>query len=97
VAKTGTVLFCGEVHVKKGTQMYGIQLDKPIGKNNGVVDGKTYFGPVKDLHGLFVPMVKVSPAKRASWAFALFVVTDHAVPGLRPCPAPPLLIAALLT
>ena len=74
------MLFCGEIHLKKGKKLYGIHLDKPLGKNNGVVDGKKYFGPVKDLHGVFVPMSKVSPAKRVSCVTRLCAISDSCFP-----------------
>jgi len=38
----GTVKFKGEVHYAKG-EWFGIELDKPLGKNNGTVKGTKYF------------------------------------------------------
>ena len=61
--------------------MYGVHLDKPVGKNNGVIDGKKYFGPVPALCGVFVPMAKVSPAKRVSGSLPdeLNALTTHCI------------------
>ena len=47
----GIVRFKGETRFKGG-MWYGVQLDRPIGKNNGTVGYVTYFR-TKPKHGLF--------------------------------------------
>ncbi len=46
------VRFAGRVSGKKGTWV-GVELDGPIGKNNGSAEGKYYFNAPEN-HGLFV-------------------------------------------
>eukprot|EP00055_Hartaetosiga_balthica_P000902 m.137735 g.137735 ORF g.137735 m.137735 type:complete len:557 (-) comp12254_c0_seq1:99-1769(-) len=48
----GLVRFKGQTQFKKGT-WYGVQLDKPFGKNNGTVAMVTYF-KTKPKHGVMV-------------------------------------------
>ena len=48
----GKVAYVGKVDFAKGTWL-GIILDKPVGKNNGVIQGKQYF-EANDKCGLFV-------------------------------------------
>lgn len=56
--KVGIIRFLGPVHFKEGIWC-GIELDLPIGKNNGTVYGVCYF-TCKPNHGLFVSPTKVS-------------------------------------
>lgn len=37
----------------------GVEFDEPVGKNNGIFKGKTYFGPVKPNYGGFVKPINV--------------------------------------
>lgn len=48
----GTVRFIGETQFAEG-KWVGIEFDKPVGKNDGSVEGLTYFS-CKPNHGLFV-------------------------------------------
>ncbi len=50
--KKGTVRFIGETEFASGT-WYGVELVQPVGKNNGSVNGKSYFVCGDNL-GLFV-------------------------------------------
>lgn len=51
--KQATVLFVGPTEFAPGTWV-GIEFRQPAGKNNGTVDGVSYFGPCEANHGLFV-------------------------------------------
>ena len=37
---------------------YGVELDRPVGKNDGAVSGKRYF-TCKPKHGVFAPPTRV--------------------------------------
>ncbi|CAF4231839.1 unnamed protein product [Rotaria sp. Silwood2] len=50
--KPGTIRFIGEISIKTGI-WYGIELDEPVGKNNGSLDGQIYF-ECPDKRGIFV-------------------------------------------
>ncbi|XP_066597126.1 CAP-Gly domain-containing linker protein 1 isoform X2 [Prorops nasuta] len=65
-SKTGVLRFIGPTHFQTG-EWCGVELDDPLGKNDGSVDGKCYF-VCKPKHGLFVPVSKVSrsPASKRS-------------------------------
>ncbi|XP_054711721.1 CAP-Gly domain-containing linker protein 1-like [Uloborus diversus] len=58
--KSGVLRFVGETDFAKG-EWAGIELDEPVGKNDGSVAGKRYFN-CKMKHGLFAPLHKVSRA-----------------------------------
>lgn len=60
----GLVRYVGEVQFKHGTWV-GVQLDEPVGKNNGTVSGVVYFR-CKMNHGIFAPPEKVEVVQRAS-------------------------------
>ncbi|CAK9056743.1 CAP-Gly domain-containing linker protein 2 (Cytoplasmic linker protein 115) (CLIP-115) (Cytoplasmic linker protein 2), partial [Durusdinium trenchii] len=53
----GLVLFIGETQFAAGTWL-GVELDDPKGKNDGTVQGVSYFN-ARVNHGLFVRAVKV--------------------------------------
>ncbi|CAF1316845.1 unnamed protein product [Rotaria sordida] len=55
--KSGTIRFIGEMSIKTGI-WYGIELDEPVGKNNGSLDGHIYF-KCQDKHGIFVRRDKI--------------------------------------
>ena len=62
----GTVAFIGTTQFSTG-KWIGVVLDDPVGKNNGVVQGKKYF-TCADNHGIFVRQV------RAGDIFEMFYV-----------------------
>jgi len=53
----GTIAFFGETEFADGLWV-GIELDEAIGKNNGTVQGHTYF-VCADNHGLFMRPIQV--------------------------------------
>lgn len=53
----GVVRFRGEVKFAAGV-WYGVELDKPEGKNNGAVQGVRYF-TCADKHGVFATASKL--------------------------------------
>ena len=55
--KFGTLKYLGKIHVAEGTWC-GIQLDDPLGKNDGSVSGKRYF-TCQQRYGLFSPLARV--------------------------------------
>lgn len=58
--KLGTLSFLGETDFATG-QWAGIELDEPVGKNDGSVAGKRYFH-CRMKYGLFAPLHKISAA-----------------------------------
>lgn len=54
----GVLRFFGK-HAENGLLRCGVELDRPEGKNNGVVRGHTYF-KCKSNHGVLCPPAKVS-------------------------------------
>ncbi|ORZ00325.1 dynein associated protein-domain-containing protein [Syncephalastrum racemosum] len=62
---TGTVRYAGSTSFQSG-KWVGVELDQPLGKNNGVVQGKRYF-ECRANHGVFVrpAHVKIMPTKSA--------------------------------
>lgn len=80
---SGTVRFVGTVQGKKGT-FAGIELHQEFaarGKNNGDVDGISYFTTSVPGSGIFVPVAKASLRGSATNAFPLSP-TSHATGGL---------------
>jgi dynactin complex subunit len=55
--KFGTLKYLGKIHVAEGIWC-GIQLDEPLGKNDGSVSGKRYF-TCQQRYGLFSPLARV--------------------------------------
>ncbi|CAF3949096.1 unnamed protein product [Adineta steineri] len=55
--KFGTLKYLGKIHVAEGIWC-GIQLDDPLGKNDGSVSGKRYF-TCQQRYGLFSPLARV--------------------------------------
>ncbi|CAF3355314.1 unnamed protein product [Rotaria socialis] len=55
--KIGTIRFVGKTYFKEGT-WYGIELEEPVGKNNGSFAGHSYF-QCPDKHGIFVRRDKI--------------------------------------
>jgi len=49
----GVIRFIGRTEFAPGVDWYGIELDEPIGKNDGTVNGIKYF-QCRDGHGVFV-------------------------------------------
>ncbi|KAH9525482.1 CAP-GLY domain-containing linker protein 1 [Bulinus truncatus] len=63
-SKSGILRYIGETDFAKGIWA-GVELDDPLGKNDGAVAGKRYFD-CKPLHGLFAPVHKISRAGSAT-------------------------------
>ncbi|XP_021359744.1 CAP-Gly domain-containing linker protein 3-like isoform X2 [Mizuhopecten yessoensis] len=55
--RKGTVRFCGEARFAPGI-WYGIELDRPVGKNDGSVNTDRYFH-CKPKHGVFAPLSRI--------------------------------------
>ena len=54
----GVLRFCGS-HATKNIPRCGVELDEPLGRNNGTVGGHKYFS-CKDSHGVLVAPRKVT-------------------------------------
>jgi len=54
----GVVRFIGETHIKSGI-WYGVELKKPVGKHNGVIQRREYFH-CKWKHGVFVAAAHIT-------------------------------------
>jgi len=57
VKREGTVMYIGEIEGMVGNWV-GVQLDEPVGKNDGSVKGKRYFD-CTDKFGCFVRSDKI--------------------------------------
>ena len=57
-SKAGTLRFLGNTEFATG-QWAGVELDDPVGKNDGAVAGTRYFD-CQAMYGLFAPVHKVS-------------------------------------
>lgn len=57
-SRIGVLQYMGETKFATGTWC-GVQLDEASGKNNGTVDGHSYF-ECPDKFGVFVPIAKVT-------------------------------------
>ncbi|XP_064612124.1 CAP-Gly domain-containing linker protein 1-like isoform X3 [Liolophura sinensis] len=71
--KPGTLRYVGETDFAKGIWA-GVELDDPMGKNDGAVAGKRYFS-CQPLYGLFAPVHKV--ARLGSSATAVGMTTPR--------------------
>ncbi|CAD5112228.1 DgyrCDS1458 [Dimorphilus gyrociliatus] len=56
--KSGTLRFCGTTQFAQGIWA-GIELDEPVGKNDGSIGGVTYFHCSKE-YGIFAPISKIT-------------------------------------
>ncbi|ESP02457.1 hypothetical protein LOTGIDRAFT_224824 [Lottia gigantea] len=56
--KTGTLQYCGPTEFASGVWA-GIELDEPVGKNDGSIGGISYFKCPQN-HGIFAPINKIS-------------------------------------
>ena len=61
-SKFGTLRYIGKIHVAEGVWC-GIQLDEPMGKNDGSVSGKRYF-TCQQRYGLFSPVTRVEKVNK---------------------------------
>ena len=59
----GIVRYFGNVEIAPGTWV-GVELNKPVGRNNGTVKGVTYFS-CPDEHGVFVLENAVTKLERS--------------------------------
>ncbi|XP_076338969.1 CAP-Gly domain-containing linker protein 4-like isoform X2 [Tachypleus tridentatus] len=64
-AKVGILRFCGATHFAPGIWV-GIELDEPLGKNNGTVKEVSYFS-CPDNHGIFAPVGRVKKYEENSF------------------------------
>ena len=85
--KKGTVRFIGETEFASGT-WYGVELVQPVGKNNGSVNGKSYFVCGDNL-GLFVKKSQIRLDRSANKASSSLKAkkepgTSTSSPKLRP-------------
>lgn len=60
--RTGTIRYCGPVNFAVGT-WYGVELDKPEGRNDGSVQGQRYFTCPANC-GVFAPPARVQRSVR---------------------------------
>ncbi len=78
----GTVRFIGNTQFASGTWI-GVELDQPLGKNDGSVQGQSYFH-CSMLHGIFVREAHVQPAPAIATKIApagqMGTKTPHALP-----------------
>ncbi|KAL6426794.1 hypothetical protein ACFW04_009253 [Cataglyphis niger] len=83
-SKTGVLRYQGPTDFAGG-EWYGVELDEPLGKNDGSVSGKRYFEcPLK--HGLFTVPHKVSrspSARKSSMVYKSSSGSGTAVPSLQ--------------
>ena len=61
VPERGKLVFLGQTEFKPGVEWAGVVYSKPVGRNNGTVQGKAYF-ECEPNHGLFAPSSSVEPA-----------------------------------
>lgn len=62
--RRGWLRFIGKISdINEVDTWCGIEFDEPVGKNNGVFKGTTYFGPVNDNYGGFVKPISVQTGK----------------------------------
>ncbi|XP_074635396.1 CAP-Gly domain-containing linker protein 3-like isoform X3 [Acropora palmata] len=61
--KLGILRFCGQTDFASG-EWAGVELDSPVGKNDGSVGGVVYFH-CQPKHGIFAPLSKVTRADSA--------------------------------
>ncbi|XP_069787125.1 CAP-Gly domain-containing linker protein 4 isoform X3 [Narcine bancroftii] len=66
--RSGTIRFYGNTHFAPG-YWYGIELDKPNGRNNGSVGGMQYF-TCQPKHGVFAPPSRVQRVTEALDSFS---------------------------
>lgn len=78
----GTVRYYGPHLVKTNKIVYGVELDDPIGKNNGTVGGKKYF-TCKKKHGVLVTRSKVKPPGSIKWPEADGFTSDQGFGGFQ--------------
>ncbi|ORY08279.1 hypothetical protein K493DRAFT_170512, partial [Basidiobolus meristosporus CBS 931.73] len=73
--KPGVIRFIGNTAFAKG-KWIGVELDEPLGKNDGIVGGKVYF-KCRPKHGMFV---RASQLKSLNGTPARRLFSDSATP-----------------
>lgn len=82
--RMGRLRYCGPVEFASGIWV-GIELDEAYGKNNGSVNGISYFD-CEEKHGIFAPIGRVYKVSRTSGQVRPCFIEPNG--GRRPTPTP---------
>ncbi|XP_046908668.2 CAP-Gly domain-containing linker protein 3 [Dermatophagoides farinae] len=74
-AKVGTLRYCGPTQFATGIWT-GIQLDEPIGKNDGSIDGVRYFVCPPN-YGIFAPINRISKLDTDDCDLMMMMMMNH--------------------
>ncbi|XP_052215294.1 CAP-Gly domain-containing linker protein 1-like isoform X2 [Dreissena polymorpha] len=81
-SKLGTLRYLGPADFAKGDWV-GVELDDPVGKNDGAVAGKRYFD-CQPRYGLFAPVHKVTKTTAQTTPVSSLMTRSMGSTGLRP-------------